>query len=155
MGVAGVSTLKMELGVGAWSPSDTAPPNAFTKMGRINAIGEINLDQEQIDASAIVDDVSKYVEGRSDTGGEWTVTVNVTNDTVSEWEAIKDTTKWFEVYHPNMTKGWFVAAHIPSKLPLPAVGQNELLTMEISLVLVDYVGLATAVAPTDASTTTS
>lgn len=68
MAVSGLSTLGMELGVGAYSASDTGPANAFTKMGRINAIGEINLDQEKIDSSALVDKVSQYVEGRSDSG---------------------------------------------------------------------------------------
>ena len=154
MATSGLSTLGIELGMGAWSSSDTGPANAFTKMGRINAIGEINLDQERIDSSALVDKVSQYVEGRADTGGEWSVTVNVTNETAAEWEAIKNTTKWFEVYHPNMTKAWFVAAHVPDKLPLPAMGQNELLTMELSLVLVTYHGLDTAVTPTDSGSTT-
>lgn len=151
MAVSGLSTLGMELGVGAYSASDTGPANAFTKMGRINAIGEINLDQEKIDSSALVDKVSQYVEGRSDSGGEWSVTVNVTNDTIAEWEAIKNTDKWFEVYHPNLTKAWFIAAHIPDKLPLPAMGQNELLTMELSLVIKTYYGFGNAVAPTDSS----
>ena len=68
MAVAGISTLGMELGMGAWSSADTGPAQSFTKMGRINAIGGISLSQESIDASAIVDKVSQYVEGRSDTG---------------------------------------------------------------------------------------
>ena len=63
MAVAGVSTLGMELGMGAFS-SESSLAGSFTKMGRINAIGGIELDQESIDASAIVDTVSQYVEGR-------------------------------------------------------------------------------------------
>ena len=148
MAFAGVSTLGMDLGMGAWTSADTAPAAAFTAMGRINAIGGIELSQESIDASAIIDKVSKYVEGRSDTGGEWTVTVNVTDATITEWEAVQGQTKWFEVYHPNLAKAWFVAAAVPATLPLPEVGQNELLTMEISLVVKQYYGLATKVAPT-------
>ena len=154
MAVAGVSTLGMELGMGAFS-SESSLAGTFTKMGRINAIGGIELDQESIDASAIVDTVSQYVEGRSDTGGEWTVTVNVTDATITEWEAIKGTTKWFEVYHPNLTKAWFVAAAVPATLPLPEVGQNELLTMEISLVVKKYWGLDSKVVPTDPGSTTT
>lgn len=153
MAVSGVSTLGMELGMGAWSASDTGPANAFTKMGRINAIGGIELSQESIDSSAIVDKVSQYVEGRSDTGGDWSVTVNCTDATITEWEAIKGTTKWFEVYHPDLAKAWFVAANVPASLPLPEVGQNELLTMEISLVVKTYHGLGTKVVPSDPSST--
>lgn len=65
--ISGLSSLGMELGMGAYSSNDSLA-NAFTKMGRINAIGGIELDQETIDSSAIVDSVSQYVEGRSDTG---------------------------------------------------------------------------------------
>jgi len=68
MALAGVSTLGMDLGMGAWTSSDTSPAASFAAMGRINAIGGIELSQESIDASAIIDKVSKYVEGRSDTG---------------------------------------------------------------------------------------
>lgn len=146
--ISGLSSLGMDLAMGAYT-DDTTLPNAFTKMGRINSIGGIELDQETIDSSAIVDTVSKYVEGRSDTGGEWSVTVNVTDETIAQWEDIKGTTKWFEVVHPNMTKAWFVAAAVPATLPLPEIGQNELLTMEMSLVVKVYHGLDTKVAPTD------
>lgn len=149
MAVPGVSSLQMELGMGAWSASDTVPPQSFTKMGRINSIGGIELSQENIDASAISDNVSQYVAGRADTGGEWSITVNVTDDTISEWEAIAGTTKWFEVYHPSLTKAWFVAAQVPGKIPVPEIGQNELLTMEISLTVQTLYGTATKVTPSD------
>lgn len=148
MAVSGFSTLGMELAMGAWSASDTGPANAFTKMGRINSIGGINLSQESIDSSAISDLVSQSVEGRSDPGGEWTVTVNATDETITEWTAIKGQTKWFEVYHPQMDKAWYIAAAVPATLPLPEIGQNELLTMEISLVIKTYHGLDTKVTPT-------
>ena len=145
MAVSGVSTLGMILAMGAYTSNDTLPATV-TALGRINAIGEISLSQESIDASAIEDFVSAYVEGRSDTGGEWTVTVNITDETITAWEGIKGTTKWFEVYHPNLTKAWFVAAAVPAKLPLSSIDQNGLLTMEISLVVKFYHGLDTKVA---------
>lgn len=153
MAVSGVSTLNMRLAYGAYSSNDSLP-GSVTAMGRINAIGEISLSQESIDASAIEDTVTQYVEGRSDTGGEWTVTVNVTDETITEWNTIKGTTKWFEVYHPNLTKAWFVAAAVPAKLPLSAIDQNGLLTMEISLVVKFYHGLDTKVAPASGGVTT-
>jgi len=135
----------MILAYGTFSSAD-ALPQSVTALGRINATGGVELSQESIDSSALTDTVTEYVEGRSDTGGEWTVTVNVTDATVTEWEAIKGTTKWFEVYHPSLAKGWFIAAAVPAKLPMPEVGQNELLTMEISLVVKSYHGLDTKVA---------
>lgn len=148
MAVPGVSTLKMELGYGAYTASDTTPPDSFTKLGRINSIGGIELSQENIDASAIEDDVSQYVAGRSDTGGDWSVSVNVTDETITAWEGLAGQTKWFEVYSPNLTKAWFVVAQVPAKIPVPEVGQNELLVMEISLTVQKLHGTATKVAPT-------
>lgn len=153
MAVSGLSTLNMRLAYGAYS-SNTSLPASVTAMGRINSIGEIALSQESIDASAIEDTVTQYVEGRSDTGGEWTVTVNITDETVQEWEAIKGTTQWFEVYHPNLSKAWFIAAAVPARLPLSAVDQNGLLTMEISLVCKFYHGLDTKIAPSGGGVTT-
>lgn len=147
MAVPGVSTLKMELGYGAYTASDTTPPDSFTKLGRINSIGGIELSQENIDASAIEDDVSQYVAGRSDTGGDWSVSVNVTDETITAWEGLAGTTKWFEVYSPDLAKAWFVVAKVPAKIPLPEVGQNELLVMEISLTVQELYGTATKVAP--------
>ena len=145
--MSGLSTLGVVLGVGTWASNDTLA-NAYTAMGRINSIGGIELDQESIDASALVDTVTQYVEGRSDSGGTWPITVNVTPDTITEWEAIQGQIKWFEVYHPKMTKAFFVAATVPAKLPLPETAQNELWTIEINLVINVYYGLANAVQPT-------
>ena len=44
-------------------------------------------------------------------------------------------------------------ANVPASLPMPEVGQNELLTLEISLVVKDYHGLDTKVVPSDPSST--
>ena len=147
MALSGVSTLGVTFGYGVETTAGTKP-SAFSELSRINSIGGINLSQESIDSSAISDLVSQSVEGRSDPGGEWTVTVNATDETIAEWTAIKGTTKWFEVYHPSMTKAWFIAAAVPASLPLPEIGQNELLTMEVSLVIKTYHGLDTKVTPT-------
>lgn len=148
MAISGLSTLGVILAYGAYTDNDTLP-SSVTELGRINVVGEINLDQESIDSSALTDTVTQYVPGRSDTGGTWSVTVNVTSETITAWKALQGTTKWFEVIHPSITEGWFVVASVPAKLPLSEIGQNELMTMEINLVLNYYHGLATKVAPTE------
>lgn len=51
MAAPGVSTLGILLG---WNIG-TSMPSSFTKMTRINAIGGISLETEQIDASALED----------------------------------------------------------------------------------------------------
>lgn len=150
MAASGLSTLGIQLCYGAWTSNDSLP-SSVTELGRINAIGEINLDQESIDASALTDTVTEYVAGRSDSGGSWSVTVNTTSETLTAWTALQGTTKWFEVIHPSLSNAWFIVATVPAKLPLSEIGQNELMTMEINLVLNHYHGMAAKVAPAGTS----
>lgn len=151
MALAGLSTLGVKFGYGA----GTTQPNAFTELTRINGIGGISLSTEAIDASALVDEVTRRVAGRADTDETLPVTINATDATITEWEGVITAYNglttgqelWFEVYHPRLTKGFFFKAEPPKKLPMPEMGQNQLLTMEINLVVTEYVGMATAVEP--------
>jgi len=52
MALPGVSTLGVLFGYGA---AGATKPNAFTLLTRINSIGGIALETEQIDASALED----------------------------------------------------------------------------------------------------
>ena len=127
---------------------------SFSALDRINSIGGITMDVEKIDASALEDTATKYVAGRADTGGDWTVTVNFTDEKVAQWEDLIDDYNtaqasglniWFEVCLPNQSDAFFVIAQPPQQLPMPEIGQNELLTMEISMTVVEYKGWDTAV----------
>lgn len=54
MALPGVSTIGIELGFALETVAGTKP-SAFTKLTRINSIGGIDLETEQIDASALED----------------------------------------------------------------------------------------------------
>ena len=151
MALAGLSTLGVKFGYKAGATQ----PDSFTELSRINSIGGISLSTEAIDASALVDEVTRRVAGRADTDETLPVTINATDETIAEWEGVITAFNglttgqelWFEVYHPRLTKGFFFKAEPPKKLPMPEMGQNQLLIMEINLVVTEYVGMATAVAP--------
>lgn len=152
----GISTVGIKFGYNATTATDTLP-NAMTLLTRINQIGGINLETEQIDASALEDYVSRYISGRADTGGSVSVTVNVTDDTMTEWEAVitaSETAKasgrglWFEVWSPYLAKGFWFEAQTPTEFPMPELGQNALETVEIPLTIVSYHEPATKVEPT-------
>ena len=83
MAAPGISTLGILFGYTAETTAGEKP-SAFTLLTRINQIGGVSLDTEQIDASALEDVVSKYVAGRADTGGTFPVTVNITAETIAE-----------------------------------------------------------------------
>lgn len=152
--VMGLSTLGITFGYGVETTAGTKPAS-FTQLDRINNIGGISMDVEQIDASALEDTQTKYVAGRADTGGQWTVTVNFTSETATEWENLISAYNtaqasgynlWFETILPNQSDAFFVIAQPPQQLPMPEIGQNELLTLEIVLTVVEYKGWDTKVA---------
>ena len=55
---------------------------------------------------------------------------------------------WFEVVSKDLTKGFFVVAQPPESIPMPEVGQNELLTIEMNLTIEEYKGTDTKIALT-------
>ena len=152
---AGLSTLGVKFGYGVETTAGTCPA-AFTWLERCNAIAGIELSTEKIDASALEDYISKYVAGRQDSGGDWTVTFNYTAEVATQLQAMitaYNTAKasnlktWFEVWIPNATNGFFVVAQPPQRLPMPEFSQNELLTIEIGFAIEDYKGELTAIEP--------
>lgn len=155
MADAGISTLGITFGYGVETTAGEKP-TTFKQLTRINAIGGISIEPEQIDASALEDALTKYITGRADTGGSWPITVNFTEDTAGEWEKVITDYEaltggkkmWFETVIPGITKGFFVVAQPPKQIPEPEVAQNELLTVEMNLTIEDYKGLDTKVALT-------
>ena len=152
MAAAGISTLGITFGYGTEATAGTKP-TSFKQLTRINALGGINIEPEQIDASALEDSITRYVKGRADTGGSFAVTVNFTSDTVKEWQdlitaykALSDGKRmWFETIIPGVTNSFFVIAQPPEEIPQPEIGQNELLTVEMNLTIEEYKGLDTSV----------
>ena len=155
MALAGVSTIGIEFGYALESTAGTKP-SAFTKLTRINSIGGIDLETEQIDASALEDYVTRYIAGRQDTGGSWPVTVNPTDDTIAEWTTLidayqnradKNLSMWFVVWSPYLTKSFYIVAEPPKMLPMSEMAQNELQTIEIGLSINEFKGMDTAIRP--------
>ena len=154
MALAGLSTLGVTFGYGVEaSATPGTKPATFTQLTRINQIGAISLENQQIDASALEDLVTKNIAGRADTPGNVGVTINLTDATKTEWETLINTYKeltngcqmWFEIIIPNMTESYFFIAQPPQEIPSPEMGQNELLTVEITLTIVDVKAFDTKV----------
>ena len=59
---AGVSSLGIRLGYAAETAAGTKP-TVFKWLERCNSIGGIALETEQIDASALEDEISRYISG--------------------------------------------------------------------------------------------
>lgn len=156
--LAGLSALGVKVGYGVGT---TAAAATYNVLHRINAIGGISASSETIDASALEDLKERSVAGRESSGGSFDITLNLTPETLTEWEAV------FEAYEglgegeklfvqidiPGMTKGYFVSVQTPKSIAFPDVSQNTLLTVAIPLTIEDAVGWATKVTMTDSEAT--
>lgn len=155
--VAGISTLGSLTGYAMETTAGTKP-TSFKLLHRINASDEIAIETETIDASALEDMVERTIAGRGSTGGTFGVTVNVTDETITEWENLieeYETAKaggkamWYEEYFPSLTKAFFTKVEPPTTIPKPARDQNGLLTVTMTMTISEYIGPDTAVIPTD------
>lgn len=148
MAEAGISTLGITFGYGVETAAGTKP-TSFKQLTRINTIGGITIEPEQIDASALEDAITRYVKGRADTGGTFTVTVNLTDETRTEWDTLIESYQglgdgkrmWFETVVPGFDDAFFVVAQPPEQIPQPEFSQNELLTVEMNLTIEEYKGM--------------
>lgn len=152
---AGVSSLGVTFSYGVETTKGTKP-TAFTILSRINQIGDVTVETEAIDASALEDKQTRNIPGRDTVSDTFTITVNKTDETIAEWEkvitdyqALTDGKRmWFQTITPGFTKAEFVVAAPPSKLPISGKEQNSLLTMEINLTVDEMIGSDTKVEPT-------
>ena len=153
--IPGLSTLGVVFSYGVETTANTKP-NSFSILERCNQIGGISLSTEQIDASALEDYITRYTAGRQDSGGEWSVTFNATDDVINELKAMiaayqtareSELNTWFQVTIPDMDDAFFVVAQPPLKLPMPELGQNELLTIELTFTINEYKGQSEKVTP--------
>lgn len=154
---AGVSSLKVRFG---YAPETTAgtKPTSFIWLERCNSIGGIALETEQIDASALEDEISRYISGRQDTGGTWSVSFNLTDEVIGQLEAMigaydalsGGARMWFEVWSPYLTEAFYVIAQPPKNIPMPEVAQNELMTVEMTFTIEEYKGMDEAIKPVEA-----
>lgn len=154
--IPGISTLGVTFSVG-YETTSGAKPTSFEILPRCNDIAEITLETETIDASALEDMTSRYIAGRADTGGTWDVTFNLTNETIPILQEMLETSNeklatnlrtWFQISSPYLTDSFFVVGQPGTKIPLPAIAQNELLTGAISIAIDEYIGTDTKVEPT-------
>lgn len=155
--IAGISTLGSLTGY-AVETTAGVKPTTFKMLHRINTSDEIAIETETIDASALEDMIERTIAGRGSTGGTFGVTVNVTDETITEWETLiqeYETAKtagkamWYEEYFPSLKKAFFTKIEPPTVIPKPAREQNGLLTVTMTLTINEYVGPDTAVVPTE------
>ena len=155
MALAGLSTLGIGLKYAVETTAGVAPSTGYVTLTRINQIGGISQDTEQIDASALEDTSSQYIAGRADTGGKIPISVNITPDTIDEWQTLisayntahaSNKQMYFQVTSAGLGgDSFFFIGEPPQNIPMPESSQNELWVVEIPIAVVNYIGIDTAV----------
>lgn len=158
MAVAGLSSLGVLVGYGV-ETSNGVKPTKFNLLNRINSVGGISGTTNSIDASALEDYMERSVAGRQESGSTFPISVNMTDETIKEWNDLITAYKaltggkrmWFTICHPQMEKAFFIVAQPPQVLPMPDFEQNSLMVVEMTLAIDEYKGLDTKVVPTEAA----
>ena len=70
MAAPGISTVGAIFSYAVETTAGTKP-STWTKLTRINAIGGINIETEEIDASALEDEIERSIAGRGSTEFRW------------------------------------------------------------------------------------
>ena len=154
---AGISSLGVKLSYGVEATAGTKP-STFKVVHRINSIGGITIEPETIDASALEDSVTRSVAGRGTSAGNFTIGVNITNETVAEWRQVIADYKeimddglrmWWQVSSPSLAEAFYIAAQPPLEIPMPDISQNELMVVEIPLTIDEFLGMEAKVEAED------
>ena len=140
--IAGLSTLGIKVYQAlAEDGAKVTEASSYSQLTRVNSIGEVSITPENIDASALEDLTSRFVAGRSTVTDALTITVNATDDTIAEWQAIAGKRICVMIDIPGLTDAFFIIVEVPSTLPLPSLDQNALLTMAINCTVNNFIGL--------------
>jgi hypothetical protein len=139
--IAGLSTLgiKVYQALSA-DQKKVTDASAYSQLTRINSIGEASITPENIDASALEDLVSRFVAGRATVTDSLAITINQTDETMTEWTALLGKTICIMIDVPNLAQACFAIVTVPNQLPLSAIDQNGLLTMAINCTINNFIG---------------
>lgn len=137
----GLSTLGIRV-YAAESPDGTkiTTASAYRELTRVNSVGEITVEANNIDVSSLIDRVTRYVQGRSDVSDTLAITINLTNDTYAEWAVLAGKKICVLIDIPRLDNQVFIIVTVPAKIPLPALEQNTLLTVAINCTTNNFIG---------------
>ena len=120
----------------------TRPTSGYTFIPCITTAPAFDMVPEQIDCSDLGDDVTQYLPGRRDPGGDAAFTANITTDFLTAWENLLSTFAtakaqgkrvWFEYQTPNFAKSYFWSGE-PVALGHGGLEQNAVQTVQAHVI---------------------
>ena len=124
------------------SVAGTRPTSGYTFIPFITTAPAFDNVPEQIDCSDLGDDITQYLPGRQDPGGDAAFTANITTDFLTAWGTLVTnaaTAKasglrvWFEYQTPNFAKSFFWSGE-PVALGHGGLEQNAVQTVQAHVI---------------------
>ena len=132
--------------------AETRPTSGYKVIPNISEAPEISMEREALDASDISDEVTRYIPGRADPGGNATFTANHTEAFIDAWSAFVKEAKeayaegratWIEYWYPGAKKSFYYTC-IPHPLGNSGITQNEVDTIPAPITVTNVEGWAAA-----------
>lgn len=134
--IINLSTAGVQLAYAVESTAGTRPSTGFKRIHGIKSTPSLNPAPETIEATTLDETEYKtYVNGLKDLGGALEFTANLTENLMTEWEALMteyETAKasgkavWFTILIPGLTESVFFTGD-PSNLGAPETSVNAIL----------------------------
>ena len=134
--IINLSTAGVQLAYAVESTAGTRPSTGFKRIHGIKSTPSLNPAPETIEATTLDETEYKtYVNGLKDLGGALEFTANLTENLMTEWEALMteyETAKaggkavWFTIIIPGLTESVFFTGD-PSNLGAPETSVNAIL----------------------------
>lgn len=131
-GVAVSTVNTVTLKYAAESTAGTKPTSFSTQIEDIVGLGELAGTPDNLDCSDLSDEWRRYIAGIKDTGGDFTLTVNVTKAFLTAWQTLVSAYEtahaagkaiWFEVAVAGV--GAFYLTGEPVDFGLPGIELNQ------------------------------
>lgn len=152
-----LTTIGIRFGYAIESSAGTKP-SSFTNVANPKDTPDLSPQPDSLDATSLNDlEFKRYLLGLKDTGGNISLTVAMSNETLTQWNAMCESSKtaeatgkatWFVLYHPGLTKSFFFKGQ-PSKLGFPSSGVNSVWDATIYIAPTGGFDWDTAINPTD------
>lgn len=114
----------------------------YTFIPNITTAPSFDMVPETLDASDLGDDITQYIPGRRDPGGDAAFTANLTADFLDAWETLVTAAKageatgkrvWFVYVTPDFAKAYYWSG-MPVELGHGGLEQNSVQTIQAHVV---------------------
>lgn len=137
-----ISTIGCKVMYAVESTAGTRPTTGYTLIPCITTAPSFEMSPETLDASDLGDDVTQYIPGRRDPGGDAVFTANLTTDFLTAWETLVTAATtaqaagkrvWFEYQTPDFSESYFWAG-MPVALGHGGLEQNTVQTIQAHVI---------------------